>query len=387
MSRVCSLLVTGQGIALYPEGLSLKLPHTSSFLAVEMRATAQVLLFHPKTPRSDGKPVAKISLMAVHSAMIEGPDTTRITLQVSKQPASGSSMDVVSGTLQMETFELAAVSAELLDEVLLCIHQQQLRAYRSELGRVRRSLRPAGARMLDIVHFNDVYHLGAFKTEEPRGGVTRFYHQLEVLRRTKNPLVLFSGDFVGPSLMSVITKGKQMVDALNFIRTHYGVFGNHEFDFGLRNLEKVIHGYTQGDYIFAGSNTEWLMTNMDGSDGDPLGGGTRKKLFEWNGIRVGILGLCENWLPHCPRLAKGEASYRDIFEVGESEARALKAEGAEIVLALTHNRLSMDRDLTDRCPSIDLLLGGHDHFYKKELDRRLIKSGEEFQWLSEVLMQ
>ena len=45
-------------------------------------------------------------------------------------------------------------------------------------------------------------------------------------------------------------------------------------------------------------------------------------------------------------------------------------------MALTHNRLAVDEQLSARCPSIDLLLGGHDHFYKKDLKKRIVKSGE-----------
>eukprot|EP01062_Namystynia_karyoxenos_P003914 TRINITY_DN1137_c1_g1_i1.p1 TRINITY_DN1137_c1_g1~~TRINITY_DN1137_c1_g1_i1.p1 ORF type:complete len:1726 (+),score=510.42 TRINITY_DN1137_c1_g1_i1:103-5280(+) len=273
---------------------------------------------------------------------------------------------------------------QVLDDLYTAVMRQQVKALHAQLFRANKFRRPKGNRVLEIVHYNDVYHLPVVKTDEPRGGASRFYQQLEILRESKNPLVLFSGDFVGPSLMSVITRGKQMVDCMNFIGTHFGCFGNHEFDFGLRNFERVIHGYTQGEYIFAGSQTQWLSTNIDGADGLPLANTLREKLISWNGIRIGLIGLCENWLPHCPRLAKGEACYADIFEVGEEVAKSLKNRGAEIVLALTHNRLAQDKEVTARCPSIDLLLGGHDHFYKKDLSNRLVKSGEEFQWMSEI---
>eukprot|EP00756_Hemistasia_phaeocysticola_P002667 Hpha_TRINITY_DN11813_c0_g1::TRINITY_DN11813_c0_g1_i2::g.2166::m.2166 len=272
----------------------------------------------------------------------------------------------------------------VLELLMFSIVRAQVRALQGETTKLRKSLRPVGARVLDVVHFNDVYHNEIFKTEEPCGGASRFFHTLCQIRETRNPLVLFSGDFVGPSLMSVLTRGKQMVDALNFVGTHYGCFGNHEFDFGLRNLERIIHGYTHGEYIFAGSQTEWVMSNMEGADGKPLGGVTKMKLIEWNGVKVGILGLCENWLRNCPRLGKEEARYLDLCETGESLAQELKRQGAEVVIALTHNRLDVDKEVTAACPSIDILLGGHDHFYKSSLQNRVLKSGEEYQWLSEI---
>ena len=35
-------------------------------------------------------------------------------------------------------------------------------------------------------------------------------------------------------------------------------------------------------------------------------------------------------------------------------------------------------------PEIDLVLGGHDHFYKADMHSRIVKSGEEFRWTSHV---
>ena len=38
-------------------------------------------------------------------------------------------------------------------------------------------------------------------------------------------------------------------------------------------------------------------------------------------------------------------------------------------------------------PEIDLLLGGHDHFYKRDRRRRIVKSGEEWRWISHVTVE
>eukprot|EP00755_Sulcionema_specki_P027394 Sspe_Gene.87675::Locus_59313_Transcript_1_1_Confidence_1.000_Length_2478::g.87675::m.87675/K01081/E3.1.3.5; 5'-nucleotidase len=392
-------IVHGDTLASFDDGVYLITPQSGDLMVnVELRLTTTNVIFRCKEGGKD-RTHTRIPLTSIYECQ-NGMTRTSPSLHVyvvedSSRPVStGPGSPLLRGrpaarerSLSIddcERYDIVCNNADTISEIHTSIIQQQVKAFHAEVSRVRKSLIPAGSRTLHIVHYNDIYHLNVFKTEEPCGGVSRFFHQLEEIRKTKNPLVLFSGDFVGPSLMSVITKGKQMIDAMNFIGTHYGVFGNHEFDFGLRNLERIVHGYTQGEYIFAGSHTEWLMSNMDGKNGQPLGGVTRKKIIEWNGITVGLLGLCENWLPHCPRLDKNEAVYRDIIATGEELARQLKAEGAELVIALTHNRIDLDRQVTAACPSIDLLLGGHDHFYKKDLERRVIKSGEEFQWLSEV---
>ena len=72
--------------------------------------------------------------------------------------------------------------------------------------------------------------------DEPVGGVARFTTKLNELRdqlAAKNaypPLVIFSGDFVGPSLMSSVTHGAHMIEFFNAIGVHYATFGNHEVD-------------------------------------------------------------------------------------------------------------------------------------------------------------
>lgn len=55
-----------------------------------------------------------------------------------------------------------------------------------------------------------------------------------------NPLVLFSGDAFNPSLLSTVTKGKQMVPILNSFNINTACVGNHDFDFGLDALEQLI---------------------------------------------------------------------------------------------------------------------------------------------------
>jgi 2',3'-cyclic-nucleotide 2'-phosphodiesterase (5'-nucleotidase family) len=53
------------------------------------------------------------------------------------------------------------------------------------------------------------------------GGAARFTTYLKGLKQQlaaqneSSPLILFSGDFVGPSLMSSLTQGAHLIDAMN----------------------------------------------------------------------------------------------------------------------------------------------------------------------------
>eukprot|EP01012_Entosiphon_sulcatum_P028837 TRINITY_DN349_c0_g1_i15.p1 TRINITY_DN349_c0_g1~~TRINITY_DN349_c0_g1_i15.p1 ORF type:complete len:609 (+),score=140.26 TRINITY_DN349_c0_g1_i15:1102-2928(+) len=291
-------------------------------------------------------------------------------------------------------------------------------------------------RVLTILHFNDVYHVEPWADAEPVGGAARFHTLLRKIQEEKDIMVMFSGDFMGPSVTSAATKGRHMIECLNRMNTDYGVFGNHEFDYGLDILKKLVHGSVpnappgtsvaspggnkststttpsstststtaagttverQGTTLalagetmeFAGSETTWIMSNMfDAETGQPLGDVEPWVLERWQGVMLGIIGLCENWLPFCGRIDQSKVRYEDLYQTGERLARELKAKGAEFVIALTHSRFEVDKELASKAPTIDLILGGHDHFYKDGLrDHRLIKSGQEFQWLSEITVE
>ena len=69
---------------------------------------------------------------------------------------------------------------------------------------------------IQLLHFNDCYNIEP-ATREPVGGAARFVAEVKrrVLAEADAPLVVFSGDIYNPSLLSTITKGKQMPAILN----------------------------------------------------------------------------------------------------------------------------------------------------------------------------
>ena len=90
-----------------------------------------------------------------------------------------------------------------------------------------------------LLHFTDIYNLPSRRWQEPVGGAARLQTLLQSDAH-KDPLVLFSGDALSPSLESQATKGSHMVDALNKLNVNAAVPGNHEFDFGLDNFEDQV---------------------------------------------------------------------------------------------------------------------------------------------------
>lgn len=227
-----------------------------------------------------------------------------------------------------------------------------------------------------IIHFNDVYNIEG-RTFEPVGGAARFVTMLDYLK-SKNPsLVIFSGDALSPSSISMVMKGKQVIEILNKCYIDCACLGNHEFDFGMDVLQERI----------AGSNFPWLISNVfDAETQKPLGGVEDRKICEINGFKIGLIGLSEeDWIQTISTVSYDEIDYESYIKAGKRLATQLKYEdGCDFVIAMTHMRWVNDKILAERVPEIDLYLGGHDHDYDvRELNGRwVIKSGTDFRMLS-----
>ncbi|KIW76035.1 hypothetical protein Z517_10780 [Fonsecaea pedrosoi CBS 271.37] len=241
---------------------------------------------------------------------------------------------------------------------------------------------------LRLLHFNDVYHLDAF-SREPVGGVTRFqtvcnyYRNDERFSGQPDLIPLFSGDAFNPSLESSVTKGRRhMVPVLNMIGTQVACVGNHDLDFGVKQFRSLARQCT----------FPWLLANvLDPQHGPdvPLGKASKTvMLTASNGVKIGVIGLVEReWLDTINSLPPN-LIYKSASATAIELVPKLREEGAEIIIALTHQREPNDNKLAEKIPEglIDIVLGGHDHYYKHSLinGTHVLRSGSDFKQLSYI---
>ncbi|XP_065261954.1 mannosylglucosyl-3-phosphoglycerate phosphatase-like [Emys orbicularis] len=227
-----------------------------------------------------------------------------------------------------------------------------------------------------ILRFNDMYQVES-RQKEPVGGAARFAAAIKKFS-SLDPLIIFSGDCLNPSALSSITKGKHMIPILNAVVVHFAVFGNHEFDFGVDVLE---------DYIQQ-MKFPWFLSNVyDRFTSKPLGHGSVKKVVKWNSTKIGLMGLVEeDWLDTLPTINKSNLNYIDYVKVGNKISAELKAEGAGLIIAMTHMKWINDIKLAQNTQRIDLVLEGHDHDYgiKKVNGTWIVKSGSDFRNFSKI---
>ncbi|XP_059471868.1 snake venom 5'-nucleotidase isoform X2 [Neocloeon triangulifer] len=258
------------------------------------------------------------------------------------------------------------------------VRQAGLRTLRNNFVEVHTMGSNVPLSSITILHFNDVYNVEP-ADKEPVGGAARFVHVIKSLEHL-NPLILFSGDAIAPSMLSTFTKGEQMIPVLNECNVHCAVYGNHEFDFGLDVLL---------DWV-SRTNFPWLMSNvLDNETGRPLADGKITHVVQWGGHKIGLIGLVEReWLDTLASINTDEVTFINYIEAGKKLAQQLKEEGCEYVIALTHMRTPNDVLLIEGVPEIDLFLGGHDHVYDVQLvdGRYLIKSGTDFRQMSKITL-
>jgi 2',3'-cyclic-nucleotide 2'-phosphodiesterase (5'-nucleotidase family) len=226
---------------------------------------------------------------------------------------------------------------------------------------------------LTFLHTNDVYEISP---KGGRGGLAELKTLLDQERaRNPNVIVTFGGDLISPSVMSGLTQGAQMVDLYNALGTEVAVPGNHEFDFGLDVMQTRL-----GESTFP-----WLGTNVLGPDGKILPPFGSTLMMEKGGFKIGFLGLLT---PETEELSSpgAEVGFAPAMATAEAAAAALREQGADLVVALTHQDLADDRLLLQGVKGVDIVLGGHDHDPITFLEggKLLIKAGYDAHFLAAV---
>jgi 5'-nucleotidase len=217
-------------------------------------------------------------------------------------------------------------------------------------------LGPAEIVRINLLHLNDVYQFTPL--EQGRvGGLARVSTlRKQILAEPGHTLTLFAGDTLAPSVESLIEvegrplQGQQMVDAWNALGVDYATPGNHDFDFGDAVLRERIRA----------SRFPWLAANIfDNHTGRPFEGLHPYMLMQLGGVKVGLFGLL---LPETEvsSSVSQDTNIRDLCSTARPLVSRLRAEGATVLIALTHLELAQDQELA-RCAPVDVIIGGHEH--------------------------
>ena len=211
-----------------------------------------------------------------------------------------------------------------------------------------------------FLSINDVSVADTLPGEQ--GGLARVATVRRRLRDTGPVLFVLAGDVLSPSVASRFYRGRQMIDALNAAKLDYATFGNHEFDI-------------EGDTLIARiaeSKFKWLSSNCTRANGSGF-----PEVLPWDTLRVsghkvGLFGLTlQGPYPAYVRCSNPDSAAHRVIQT-------LVAEGADLVVGVTHQTMHADRELLGREPKLDLILGGHEHVAQDSVvsGRHVVKADE-----------
>lgn len=187
---------------------------------------------------------------------------------------------------------------------------------------------------------------------EQYGGYSRLATLIKQVRSESiNPVLLDAGDVFQGTLYFNVYEGMADLAFMNYIGYDAMVIGNHEFDKGPAPLARFIE---QANFPVLGVN---LNLENEPSLKDIVG---RSAVIEVDGHRIGIVGVV---LPNLHDIANPgpTVSQYEMFESTQEEVDALREDGINKIVLLTHVGLGNDLELAERINGVDLIIGGHSH--------------------------
>jgi 2',3'-cyclic-nucleotide 2'-phosphodiesterase (5'-nucleotidase family) len=213
---------------------------------------------------------------------------------------------------------------------------------------------------LTILHMNDAHgrYLPYKDTEtgEMVGGFSRAAALIEKIRaenraRGRETLVLFAGDLLTGTPLSMIYKGELGVRLMNRIGFTAMAVGNHEFDQGQNNLMGKLKPMLEFPALSA---------NIVNSEGEFPFKSMIELKDQQSGTKIVIFGLTTENTPTSTHPANVTGlKFLDPTNTAREILAGLHED--DLVIALTHLGALEDRNLAEACPEIDVIVGGHSH--------------------------
>lgn len=200
-------------------------------------------------------------------------------------------------------------------------------------------------------------------------------------------LLVDVGDMFQGTPIGNKTKGAAVIEYMNAVGYQFAVPGNHDFDMGRENTEKLARM----------SKFPWLAANLvEKSTGQLVDWVQPTLMMEVGGIRIGVIGIVTPATAHMsfPKNIQG-LEFLEMAPVVERYRDQLRAQGADLVFLAIHEGLPFDpaqgwknlraaqeeaerdqqgaygsnysrggmnlMELVNAVPGIDIAVGGHTH--------------------------
>ncbi|MFP4043191.1 MAG: thiosulfohydrolase SoxB [Rhodosalinus sp.] len=212
------------------------------------------------------------------------------------------------------------------------------------------------------------------------GGMDRVATVVNAIRAERpDALLLDGGDTWHGSYTCYQTQGQDVVNVMNKLRPDAMTF-HWEFTLGQDRVHEIVDGLP---FATLGQNVFDAMWDEPAERFKPY------EIFERGGVQIAVIGQA---FPYMPIANPGWMFPDYTFGIRDGNMQAMveevRAQGAELVVCLSHNGFDVDKKMASRVSGIDVILTGHTHDALPEPvlvgDTILIASGSNGKFVSRV---
>jgi len=224
----------------------------------------------------------------------------------------------------------------------------------------------AASSKIAILHTNDIH--GYFMAAEPSDNSDGVIGLAAVAQLKKDyeeqgysVLLLDDGDATQDNVLVNLSQGKSAIDFMNAAGYDAMTLGNHEFDWGVDNLEDLM---AYADFPVLAAN---ITVDANGYE---LAESNTVFVFE-SGAKVGVFGLAtpETQTKASPKHVAGLsfAAGTDLYQIAQEQTDELRSQECDLVICLGHlgskggAEPNRSLDVLEHTQGIDLFIDGHDH--------------------------
>ena len=212
------------------------------------------------------------------------------------------------------------------------------------------------------------------------GGLDRVATVINAIRAARpDALLLDGGDTWHGSYTCYHTEGQDMVNVMNALKPDAMTF-HWEFTLGSDRVAEIVEGLpfaALGQNIF---DAEW---------DEPAELFPPYKFFERGGVKIAVIGQAFPYMPIAnPGWMFPEYAFGIRDENMQDMVDEVRAQGAELVVCLSHNGFDVDKKMAGIVTGIDVILSGHTHDALPEPvlvgDTIIVASGSNGKFVSRV---
>lgn len=184
------------------------------------------------------------------------------------------------------------------------------------------------------------------------GGLDRIATLVKAIRGERGAdkvLFLDGGDTWHGSWSALQTKGADMVACMNLLQPD-AMVGHFEFTLG-QDRVKELAGQLKFPFLAGNVLDEWK---------EPVFEPTR--MLERGGVKIAAIGQAFPFTPVAnPRWLVPDWTFGIQEDLVRQHVTKARADGAQVVVLLSHNGYDVDRKMAGRVEGIDVILSGHTH--------------------------